>query len=403
LKYHLGRTYGFRLLLEPRVQLAAVVVTLAVVLLFRALQFAAFTTQDQWGYDFSAYWLAGRHLLDGLPIYTAQQLAGPYPPQQQYLYLYPPFLAVIAAPLAAVFDDYRHAAWIWSAVGALVAIAAVVGVARAEGMRQRRQLFLLVAATFALPAVIAELVLGNVHVLLLGLLGLAWLGVRIGAPRGEVLAGAAVGVAALIKIFPAALVLWFVLTGRWRAALAAGATVAILAMVTLPFTGLQAWLDYPIVLANLGPPPGKADALAPTVWLTEVTSFTVARVLVTAGGLAILIWSSRRQATAISFGVAVMVSLLVAPALYHTYLSLTVLPFLLAMSHLGVGPALAFSYLAMFGGEQPALGDLAWIVSRGLPTLGALGVLSVLLTARSDQAAERATPERAATTSAPSS
>ena len=42
---------------------------------FRARQFVLFTRQIQWGYDFSAYWTAAGHLLDGQPIYQAQQLA----------------------------------------------------------------------------------------------------------------------------------------------------------------------------------------------------------------------------------------------------------------------------------------------------------------------------------------
>ena len=104
-------TFGLRLLFEPRFQGAAVGLLLVVVLAFRGLQFIAWTSSIQWGYDFSAYWQAARDLLDGEALYSAHQLAGPYGPQQQFLYLYPPFLAVAVAPLAALFDDYRAAAW----------------------------------------------------------------------------------------------------------------------------------------------------------------------------------------------------------------------------------------------------------------------------------------------------
>ena len=69
-----------------------------IVILFRALQFAAWTGQTQWGYDFSAYWAAAGHLINGESPYQAHQLAGSYPPQQQYLYLYPPALAVAFVP-----------------------------------------------------------------------------------------------------------------------------------------------------------------------------------------------------------------------------------------------------------------------------------------------------------------
>jgi len=35
----------------------------------------------------------------------------------------------------------------------------------------------------------------------------------------------------------------------------------------------------------------------------------------------------------------------------------------------------------MWGGQQPALGDLAWVVNKGFPTLGALVLLVALVSA----------------------
>jgi hypothetical protein len=75
----------------------------------------------------------------------------------------------------------------------------------------------------------------------------------------------------------------------------------------------------------------------------------------------------------------VVLSVLVAPALYHHYLALLVLPFLLG---LGAGVPLrylAIAYFLMWGGQQTALGDLAWIVNRAMPTAGALLLLGALL------------------------
>ena len=42
---------------------------------------------------------------------------------------------------------------------------------------------------------------------------------------------------------------------------------------------------------------------------------------------------------------------------------------------------LALAYLLMWGGRQPALGDLEWVVNRGFPTLGALVLLVALVAA----------------------
>jgi hypothetical protein len=75
----------------------------------------------------------------------------------------------------------------------------------------------------------------------------------------------------------------------------------------------------------------------------------------------------------------VTVAVLVAPAVYHHYLALLVLPMLLA---LGAGVPLrwiALAYFLMWGGQQTALGDLSWIVNRAMPTAGAVVLLAALV------------------------
>jgi len=379
--------YGLRLLRNPRMQLLVLASVAALVLLFRALQFAGLTSQVQWGYDFSFYWDAANHLLHGEPIYSATQLSGPYAPQGQDGFLYPPPLAAAVMPLAALFpSDSRAAAWIWNGLGAKILVASLLALHRSERLGERYPLlagngrWLLVAAAFAFPPVIGELVLGNVHLLLLGLLTLAWLGVRRGDSRGEWLAGAAVGLATVIKVFPGVLVIWFLLARRYRAAAGAAVGFGAAALLTLPVTGIQPWLDYPIVLANLSAPADTTDTLAPTVWAAPYLGFTVARILVTAIGIAMLARSALFQAPARSFAVAVTVAVLVAPAVYQHYLALLVLPLVLG---LGAGvpvTALALAYFLMWGGQQDALGDLSWIVNRALPTLGAILLLGALAT-----------------------
>lgn len=381
-----SRTYGLRLLAQPRVQLAVIVLVAFVVLAYRLLQFAALTGQIQWGYDFSAYWAAAGHLLAGASIYTPEQLAGPYAPQVQFLYLYAPPVAAAVVPLGALFPtDYRAAAWVWSAIGTVVLAWSVLALTRSERLAERfpilegRGRWLLVAAAFAFPPVVGELVMGNVHLLLLGLLTLAWLGIRRADARGEVVAGTAVGIAAVIKVFPGALLVWFLLTRRYRAAAGVVIGAGAVILLTLPFTGIEPWRQFPTVLANLSAPSDTTDTLAPTVWLAPYLGFTVARVVVTLAGLGILAWSAARLTAAQSFAIAVTVSVLVAPALYHHYLALLVLPFTLA---LGAGVPvrwLALAYFLMWGGQQTALGDLSWVINRALPTAGALVLLGALI------------------------
>ena len=170
-----SNAYGLRLLSKPRVQVVVLSLLAFLVVAFRAMQFVGLTREVQWGYDFSFYWTAGLHLLNGEPIYSAAQLAGPYAPQGQDGFLYPPPFAVAAIPLAALFPtDFRTAAWIWTAIGAAILAASVLALWRSERLAERlpvlegRGRWLLVAGAFVFPPVVGELVLGNVHLLLLG-------------------------------------------------------------------------------------------------------------------------------------------------------------------------------------------------------------------------------------------
>jgi peptidoglycan/LPS O-acetylase OafA/YrhL len=112
-----GSTFGLRLLSRRGPQLLVLGLLAILVLAFRSIQFVLLTSQIQWGYDFSAYWTAASRLIAGGSPYAAAQLTGPYPPQAQYLFLYPPPMAALAEPLAVLFpSDYRAAAWIWFAL-----------------------------------------------------------------------------------------------------------------------------------------------------------------------------------------------------------------------------------------------------------------------------------------------
>ena len=374
------------------------VLIVAILAVFRILQLAILSTDRMWAADFSYYWTAGSQLLHGQPIYSAQQLAGPYVPEGQTGFLYPPAFAVLMLAFAALFpNDPLAAGWVWAAIGAAILIASVWVVVRAEGLDRRwewlpRPAWLwFVAAALFLPTVIAELSVGNVHLEILGLLSLAWLCVRradAGAgTRWEWLAGAAVGAAALLKIFPGVLLLWFVATRRWRGAAGVIAGAGILALLSLPFTGLQPWLDYPRVLANMGLVLDVHDSVSPTMWLTPVLGFDVARWLVTIAGVVLLVWAARTRPTIVSFALAVVVAVVIAPAVFHHYLAVLVLPLLLALS--GGVPvwAVALSYFLMWGGQQAALGEWSWVLSRVPQTLGWL-VLLVGLASRSSLPSE---------------
>jgi alpha-1,2-mannosyltransferase len=397
----IGSTFGLRLLAKPSVQLASLVLLATLVFVFRAVQFASLTTQPQWGYDLSFYWTAGQQLLHGESIYSAAQLAGPYAPQGQDGFLYPPPFAALSILLVWLAPaGARTAEWLWSGLGLVIVIATTLVLVRSERLQERLPLlrgrgqWLMVAAAIAFPPVVGELTIGNVHLLLLGLFALAWIGMRRGDRTGDWMAGIGIGVATVIKLFPGVLLLWLLMTRRYRAAAAAVVSGAVLTLMALPVTGIQPWLQYPTVIANLSAVKDTTDTISPTMWLAPLLSFGVARLLVTGACLALLAWVAWRPSglaarparagevgTALSFAVAVTISVLIAPNVFHHYLSIFVLPMLL-----GIGGGIRFrwlvlAYLLMSGGQQPGLGELAWVVNRVLPTAGALALVAGLVLA----------------------
>jgi alpha-1,2-mannosyltransferase len=320
------------------------------------------TNGISWGYDFSAYFLAAHRLAAGAALYDPAQLSGTFPPQEQFAYLYPPFLAVALLPFSAL-GDFRAGMWIWAAIELFALIAATVVFAR-----QRRLpnlvIVLLIGCELALAQVASELAIGNVHLILVGLFVLAWVGVERGDRAGAYGAGVAIGVATIIKVFPGVLILWLLLTRRFRAALAAIVTMGVLAAITLPWVGVGAWFDYVRVLANIGPPADVWSSIAPTTVLSELTGFTIARVIVLLLGLGVITWAAFRRPAPISFAIALMVSILIVPTLYAHSMSLAVAPLLIyaVYSVDWVGPVTA--YVALFIGGQAALLNLQVAVNR---------------------------------------
>jgi hypothetical protein len=374
-------TFGLRLFWEPRFRLLVISIVAVIAVAYRAIQFAQLTGEPQFGYDVSFYWLAAHHLLAGGPIYDAAQLAGTYVPQGGGFYLYPPLLAVLFMPFAAAFPEgYGIVAWIWSALGAAILLAVVGWVAVSErAVTGRPELLLILGAALAFPPVVGELVLGNVHMELLGLFALAWYGIRRGDRRGEMIAGLAIALAGLIKLFPFLLLVWFLGTGRRRAVAWTVGGALVMAAATLPVTGLQPWLDYPTVLANHGAPADPTDALAAAVWLGALIGAFPARLIVVAVAVGATAWAARRLTEPAGFAVAVAAATLMAPSVFHHYLSILVLPLLLALVASRRRGWIAVAYLTMWGGQQPALGALGWLLDRVLPAAGALLVPAGLL------------------------
>lgn len=194
----------------------------------------------QAGIDLSAYLRAATALADGGTPYGAEQLTGSFSAQGVDRYLYPPFLAQLLVPLAALPEGAVLAAWTLAQ-----AVAVLVGTVLAAGLGGAapglgRLAWCGAAVAWSLPA-LDTLWKGNVS----GFLALGTALVAAGGAR----AGVASAILALVKVVP---VVWVpgVLAGGRRAAaglaLAGGAALGI-SVILAP----GPWRDAVAVLVNL--------------------------------------------------------------------------------------------------------------------------------------------------------
>src|SRR6266576_4894571 len=187
-----------------------------VVLVFAALAAVIVASALPAGYDFHAYWLAGRNLLNGEALYPNSATILGLPDEFRYL----PIVALVFVPFALL--PYADALTIW--IGIQLAIAAAVGVALIRPLPASWRPWAAAGYVFFLGLVL-EVTLGNVNLISLALALAAWR-LRAHALPAGVLLAAAVG----LKFLPFNLLLFYLAAGRWRP-VAAGAALGTVALV----------------------------------------------------------------------------------------------------------------------------------------------------------------------------
>jgi alpha-1,2-mannosyltransferase len=180
--------------------------------------------------DLDVYRLAGRVLLDGGDFY---RLPGPLQ------FLYPPFAALLAVPLAVLPLALVQVAW--TVAGALM----IVAVLHRWGQTGWRLSLWSTAVVFAVLPVSQTLAFGQLGILLVALVVLDLApGPRALGGRRRLPEGVLTGVAATLKLTPMIFVLYLLAVRRWRAAVTATATagaLTVLAAVILPRESLDFW------------------------------------------------------------------------------------------------------------------------------------------------------------------
>jgi len=161
--------------------------------------------------DLEAYLAAARDIWHGAPLY-ATFLHHPFPdPTLRPAFIYPPAFALLIAPLGLLPDAVASA--IWLLIGQASLIGALALIVRWQKPPSWAVTALILATLTFYPLWIDVLQgQANLPVLLLVTAGVA--GVARGRPRY----GAALGIAAALKLTPLVLLVWLLLDRRLRAA-----------------------------------------------------------------------------------------------------------------------------------------------------------------------------------------
>lgn len=373
------------------------------------------------GGDAQDFFEGGQRLLHGRPLYEGSGPASGF--------IGPPFQAAFFAPLAALSELNDTAARLaWYALNLVLLVVGVVSWARTwemshghpvPGWRTRRSVW------FALLAILLPLQTNfehqNMNALLLGVSGLA---ARALVSRHWRLAGALIGFATALKVFPALAIVYVAARRWWACAAMASGTAALLTVLSLaPYGGSSGsqgtnWL----LVASGGWPtrpqnqsllaaidrvwPGDAGA---AVHRSQDVPAEFAAFLVGAGlllGLALLVTRGRiitQAQIAVEFSTVMLLSVLLSPVAWDHYWVLLFPAFLLMhgaqdprlLGRWGTAVFWAAAILTT-GLSRLTLGGEGWTVARQLSngTIAALLLYAGLLGLR----VRLARAERPATT-----
>ena len=361
------------------------------------LAFAGYAASWPIGFDFrGTLWEPARAVLDGLPIY-------PEPTRENVVVgnptVYPPVFILAAIPLALL--PVTLASWLWFFLLAVCVVAAMWIV----GLRDWRCHVLAVTS----PVVVHGLYYGNLTIVLVLLVALAW---RF---RDEArLAGLALGAAVAAKLFVAPLVVWLLLTRRFRAAAWTVGTAVVLVLGAWALIGFEGLRDYPKLLRTVQDVYAIRSVSLSTVAGALGLSVTAAVAVAASAGLVCLgaaAWLVRQaDGDRRAFAVVVTACIVASPIVWPNYAALLFVP--IAITWPRLAPAWFFGYAIWLAGAAPKpateevpgrppnVTEQAWLSSHADPELWfpAASMAIVVLVAVAMAVVMRPTPGEAGST-----
>ncbi len=195
--------------------------------------------------DYYQDWASSRNYWVGMPAYAPhstsvpQHLGLPSNPNKSIEYnSHPPVSVLLALPLGRL--AYADAVLVWNVLSIAAFAVGLWVLAATLPVPRSRFLLVLAMLPFCQPLCV-NLAEAQLSLVLVSLMMASWALERSGWSRT---AGALLGLAAAIKLFPAYLVFYLAGRRRWRALLAAAATVVALSLAAAMVLGIRAWDDY---------------------------------------------------------------------------------------------------------------------------------------------------------------
>lgn len=269
---------------------------------------------DTLGFDFLAYHQAAARLLAGLPLYDMSYTrTGGFG-----LFYYPPTFAPILLPFGLLGATTATWSWIAISIGAFV-----IGVAAMPVSRTVKWTTILLAG-WSFPFVYA-VKLGQVGPILFCLFALGWRWLD-----RQVSFGVVGALGAAIKLQPGLVLVWALLTLRFRAVLAGGVVLIALAILTTVIAGPTSWTDFLTLIRAVSDPIRTPHNFTPgALAFASGSSAEVAgliQLINTAGVVALFLMSIRWATDEASFMIAVIASQLISPIVWDHYAMLLLLP-----------------------------------------------------------------------------
>src|SRR5436190_1411065 len=271
----------------------------------------------------------------------------------QTAFVYPPIGAFLAAPFAALPD---HAADIVVTVLAVIAVPLILALVGARDWR------CMGAAVLWMPT-FSAIHLGAVTVVLALGIALAWRWREHSVRSGLVL-----GLVVALKLFLWPLLIWLVITRRYKAAMiAVCSTIVFVLAPWIPLRG-AGLLSYPHRLSLLSSLEAKRG-FSPAALLAHLgLGWSLAEAVGYALGLALLAFAYRRRDSDESvLGLVCAASLLLTPILWPNYLVVMLVPLALLRPRFGLGSLLPAILIGQSVFDPPA-----WEIAVFLGILGAL-------------------------------